>query len=145
MRDQRESISATELAKLGLCEVRLQLDARYGQGRASRVQEQYKVRGREVHARALAAAEHAAPPRDSRCFIATALYGAHAPETEALRCWRDRFLRQHGLGRIVIRVYYAVSPPLAGYLLRHPGLAAGVRRVLDRLVAAVVRTDIPTC
>jgi len=50
---------------------------------------------------------------DRRCFVASALFGEDAPETEALRQFRDDVLARTTSGRIFIECYYRVSPPIA--------------------------------
>lgn len=70
----------------------------------------------------------------SACFIATAVYGdALAPEVCALRRFRDQRLLPYRLGRVAVRGYYRVSPPVADWLSEHPRAARRVRVVLDRL------------
>lgn len=46
------------------------------------------------------------------CFIATAAFGTamHA-DVDCLRQYRDRVLLQHRLGRVLVALYYRVSPP----------------------------------
>ncbi|MGH8463059.1 MAG: CFI-box-CTERM domain-containing protein [Pseudomonas sp.] len=77
--------------------------------------------------------------RDSRCFIATAVYGPEAPQTEELRAFRDRTLMRSALGRAFVRCYYRLSPPVAAGLSRHPRLAAPVRTGLDAMRCVVGR------
>lgn len=74
---------------------------------------------------------------DSRCFIASQVYGAQAVETDALRAWRDRVLVPSLAGRAFIRLYYFVSPSLVWLLMRSPRLTLGLRKVLDVLVKRV--------
>lgn len=71
---------------------------------------------------------------DRRCFIATAIYGADAPETVFLRSWRDSRLMPAAAGRFAVRIYYALSPRLVPILSRWPCLAALIRAVLDGLL-----------
>ncbi|MDC0709499.1 hypothetical protein POL68_13600 [Stigmatella sp. ncwal1] len=66
----------------------------------------------------------------SSCFVATAAFGAHAPELVAFRAFRDEVLRHHGIGRAFIRGYYRHGPGLAEWVVRHPRVKAGVRGVL---------------
>ena len=48
---------------------------------------------------------------DRGCYIATAVYGSYdCPEVWTLRRFRDQKLARNPLGRVFIRVYYAVSP-----------------------------------
>ncbi|RUM34790.1 MAG: hypothetical protein DSY50_05870, partial [Desulfobulbus sp.] len=50
----------------------------------------------------------------SGCFIATAAYGtSFAEEIDVLRNWRDDFLEASYPGRLFIRTYYSLSPPVA--------------------------------
>lgn len=76
-------------------------------------------------------------PPSCPCFIATACYGsAFAPEVNALRRFRDRCLMTWFGGRAFVRGYYAVSPPIADWLRRHPRAR---RLVRERFVAPLVR------
>lgn len=62
-----------------------------------------------------------ATQKKSGCFIATAALGSDvAPEVLTLSAFRDRFLSSFFIGRIFIRVYYKISPPLATWLTYRP-------------------------
>ena len=51
------------------------------------------------------------------CFIATAAYGSYLhPHVKSLRDFRDRRLVTNRAGRLFVKAYYAVSPPVAGYI-----------------------------
>lgn len=76
--------------------------------------------------------------QDRRCFIATAVYGPDAAETDFLRTWRDRALMPSMAGRAAVFLYYRVSPLLLPILERHTRLAHAVRALLDRLVRFLV-------
>jgi len=53
----------------------------------------------------------------SGCFIATAVYGdGMAIEVILLRQYRDQKLMVYGWGRLLVKLYYIVSPPLAHLL-----------------------------
>jgi tetratricopeptide (TPR) repeat protein len=55
----------------------------------------------------------------SGCFIATAVYGSEeCVEVERLRRFRDSCLMTTGVGRLLVRFYYVVSPPIARLLSR---------------------------
>ncbi len=76
-------------------------------------------------------------PGDSRCFVATAVYGGSHPSTGILREWRDRVLMKSRGGRLLVGAYYRVSPALLPVLRRHPALASVIRRALDWVVRRV--------
>jgi hypothetical protein len=66
----------------------------------------------------------------SKCFIATACYSPNAQEVLDLRTFRDEILATLTGGRQFIRIYEAMSPPFANYLLRHPAVSRAVRRLV---------------
>lgn len=62
------------------------------------------------------------------CFVATAAYGAPwATRVQALRWFRDLYLKSNPVGRALVRFYYDTSPPLARLLAASP-LARSVTR-----------------
>ena len=75
--------------------------------------------------------------RDSRCFIASQVYGATAPETDALRAWRDAVLTPSRAGRAFVSAYYTLSPALVQILKRSPALTRFARRCLDAIVRRI--------
>ncbi len=65
------------------------------------------------------------------CFIATAAYGSPlAPQVDVLRMFREHYLRPHVPGRILIRVYETVSPPVAEMIRSSDPLRLVVRVML---------------
>ena len=56
--------------------------------------------------------------KELRCFIATAVYGKGSDEVEYLRNFRDHYLYSTEIGRILISLYYIISPPIANLLVR---------------------------
>ena len=69
-----------------------------------------------------------------KCYIATAVYGSYdAPQVLVLRRFRDEVLEESVLGRIFIKTYYRLSPPLARQLKNKRCLNASVRRFLDKI------------
>jgi hypothetical protein len=76
----------------------------------------------------------------SNCFITTAAAGA-GPTLDSLRGFRADVMRPTRSGRALLRVYEAISPPIAATLDRHPDSAATrlVRRLVDRCGALADR------
>lgn len=78
------------------------------------------------------------PASSSRkCFIATEIYGANAPQTDTLRRWRDQALLPHYWGRAFVSTYYAISPRLVPVVNRYEWIRASVKLVLDKIVTVV--------
>ncbi|QRD71769.1 hypothetical protein H8Z72_22745 (plasmid) [Xanthomonas citri pv. citri] len=73
------------------------------------------------------------------CFVASAVYGFHDARTDELRRFRDVVLLKSAWSAWTVRLYYAVSPPLARWLTARPLAAAGVRWCLDATRACLVR------
>ena len=70
----------------------------------------------------------------NNCFIATAIYGIDAPETNALRQWRDSKLMSHFAGRTVVAMYYAISPSIARIIVNNKHIHFVAKSLLDRVV-----------
>lgn len=69
---------------------------------------------------------------DGLCFVSTAAYGAAwLPQVQALRWFRDAYLKTSPIGRDFVRFYYTFSPPIAGVIARQPVLRGMVRVVLQ--------------
>ena len=69
----------------------------------------------------------------STCFIATAVFEARSPEVRTLRRFRDHQLLSNTPGRLLVKAYYRLSPPLALRLAGAPRAAAAVRMALRGL------------
>ena len=75
----------------------------------------------------------------SACFITTATAG-EGPTLDTLRGFRDDAMARTPPGRALVRLYYAVSPPVAATLERHPdSRTAGVVRWLVERCASLAR------
>lgn len=76
----------------------------------------------------------------SQCFIATAAYGHPlANEIHALRRWRDNSLSKGGIGRLLIAVYYKVSPAIAVRVAKSSAARSLVRRLISVLLRVIPR------
>jgi cold shock CspA family protein len=73
------------------------------------------------------------------CFIASAVYGdAMAIEVDTLRYIRDHQLKTRILGRVFVKIYYYISPPLAVFIKFHPKLSRTIRAMLDCIIECCV-------
>lgn len=72
-----------------------------------------KTTAEEVIKSARLAAESTQNNKTGGCYIATCVYGSYdCPEVWTLRRYRDQVLRHSFVGRLFIKVYYALSPIL---------------------------------
>jgi hypothetical protein len=78
------------------------------------------------------------------CFLASAVYPPFAVELHLLRKFRDEYLRPYWFGRQVIWIYYRLSPPVAGWLRRHPRAASAVRCMLSSAITHTFPPNYPT-
>lgn len=143
-------VAATTLAQLGSCETRQDLDRRYGERTTVEV-ERLRQDGRrhheDFHERATRSHNQPQAPvvlrrTDSRCFIATAVYGLDDQRTNELRRFRDSVLLRSRLGRSLVWSYYRVSPPIAWWLQRDRFSARIARPLLD-LIRLVATRSVP--
>lgn len=72
----------------------------------------------------------------SGCYIASACYGNEfAPEVLHLKLFRDNILAKNYFGRLFIKTYYLVSPPIAEKLKNKEKLNAFIRnQILNKIV-----------
>jgi len=71
---------------------------------------------------------------DKRCYVASYLYGVEDPRTETLRQFRDNTLQCSPGGRVLIAVYYRLSPMVIKISKRASWIDRVLRRIVDRLV-----------
>lgn len=69
------------------------------------------------------------------CFIATAAFGSPVEQhVTLLKEFRDDFLLTNAPGKLFVKTYYALSPPLADFISRHENLKLVVRILLYPLI-----------
>ncbi|AJQ27562.1 CFI-box-CTERM domain-containing protein [Pelosinus fermentans] len=68
--------------------------------------------------------------KDKRCFIATAVFGIDAIETNILRQFRDNHLIPYTLGRMFTSLYYSISPYIVIVIDKYPVLMIPIRAAL---------------
>lgn len=138
MKKNKGFLSATTIAQTSFCEKQMVLDKQYGKLETD-IQRQRKERGDEEHLRHHLTAQKFGSPRDSRCFIASEIYGNTAPETEALRLFRDTRLMTSSVGKLLTSIYYDLSPSIVLLLKKHPTLKRITKRMTDWIVRKVSR------
>ena len=74
----------------------------------------------------------------SFCFIATAGFGEATGEVGILCQFRDQCLKTNPLGRMFVKAYYTVSPPIADFIAENETLKEATRVALKPLVAVAV-------
>jgi tetratricopeptide (TPR) repeat protein len=79
--------------------------------------------------------EKTRPLKAEPCFVATRLFGPGAPETLALRAFRERTLRATTVGRVFIAWYRRLGPALAALAPDNPVLP-----VFRHLISLLFRT-----
>lgn len=83
---------------------------------------------------------HTQSKNDGFCFIATACYGNYnSPEVIVLRDYRDNILLKTKFGRIIVKVYYFLSPPFAKLLFKSESLKKFVRlNILSPIISRII-------
>ena len=131
-------VTATELAECCVCEQRVLFDRRRGRRRIAETVQRMRA-GEAAHA-ALHREALRQQAADARCFVATALWGATDPRTQALRAWRDRWLLRRWWGPTMVALYYLTSPWLVCLMVRAPRcrsiVGAGLSRIAGRFACA---------
>lgn len=77
----------------------------------------------------------------NNCFIATAVYGYDAYETNVLRAWRDTYLLKRKWGVLFVVIYYKVSPKLVRIIDGKKLFHKLIKFCLDNFVKLVDRSN----
>ncbi|WP_230946671.1 CFI-box-CTERM domain-containing protein [Burkholderia cepacia] len=129
----RKYHTITRIVDTVYCEQKATFDRQYGDARPLSVRAKAAA-GTFEHVRFQVEGKTRAAV-DRRCFIATAVYGEDARETNFLRSWRDRVLLSSVVGRLLTACYYLMSPRVARALERSPRAARVLRIGLDCIVS----------
>ena len=138
-RKKSRTISASELAQMGVCERLVVFEHKYGK-RPSPEQREGIQRGLIEHERFYQDGIQTSAKR-GRCYIATLVYG-ESRETTTLRLFREQVLRPYTLGRGLIKLYYRTAPGICLCLEHWPWLqpvAGWILRPLVRLADHMLR------
>ena len=125
------SVSASDLAQMGLCERLVVFEHRYGK-RCFPEQRAAIERGRREHERFYREGRIASTPPGRR-FIATMVFG-EGPETQTLREFGDQVLRRGPTGRRLIATYYRIARGVCKLLERQPWAHSVLRIALRPVV-----------
>lgn len=131
-----KSVSASELAQMGVCERLVVFEHRYGK-RHTASQHAAIRHGLKEHDQFYQDGVRMSA-RKGRCYIATLMFGT-AQETTTLRIFRDQVLRPNATGRWLIVMYYKTAPGVCAMLERWPWLQPIVRAMLRPVVWAASR------
>ena len=137
------TVWASELADAQVCEQRMVFRKQYGR-RETPAQQARMNQGSRAHQVLLRQSLRLNPKADSSrqpspCFIATAVFGEVAPETECFRAYRDRHLANSTAGRLFIQFYYWISPTIAAGLARSPRSRQIAKPILLAILALIQR------
>lgn len=131
---KKKSTPVTAFSEVAVCERRVYLRAKLGERTTVEIERQ-RAQGRRLHKRA--ESQQAPHKADARCFVASAVYGPDAWQTNRLRRFRDEVLTPTVSGRLLTRAYYLLSPPFAHLARRAGPVRAVARRALDALIRSL--------
>ncbi len=132
---QKKPWTVSEVVAAEYCEQKAVFDKEYGDRPAPHVQ-RARTEGSQDHTR-FERQGRSRLAKDRRCFVATAVFGSDAPETEFLRQWRDRHLMPTFSGQAFVKVYYALSPALVSLASVVPASSAVLRWILARIIRVI--------
>lgn len=136
MRKKEKPWSVNEIVAAEYCEQKAVFERQYGDRPSPKIH-QARKRGDLDHKSFERQGYRQQARQDRRCFIASAVFGSEAPQTDFLRSWRDQALIPTVLGRALVKLYYRTSPPLACLITIIPGCSQLVRRLLKVFIRLV--------
>lgn len=131
-------LSATDLAAMAYCDAKVLLDKTHGEA-VTQQQAARRHEGNLEHARFHRDVVRHHNRKPAPCYIASRLYGLEDPRTNELRRFRNTYLMPSAAGRMLVRVYYALSPRLAAAIP-----AGGRLETLGIVALDIVRSLLPT-
>ncbi len=121
-------ISASDAGRARFCPKYLHL--KYSGAEISQLALLARQRGDRAHTQFNKSIES----EDKRCFIATHLYGVDDQRTVLLRNFRDRRLMTNWSGRLLIKVYYRLSPYLVSTCQANSIMDVLVRKTVNHII-----------
>ena len=76
---------------------------------------------------------------DSRCYIASYLYGVNDERTNRLRRFRDTVLIPHRSGRFLIDLYYLISPRLVSLAKKSKFVERAIAGVVNQIITRLIK------
>lgn len=133
-----QSLSVTTIAQAAFCENQVYLDHKYGKQKTKASTERME-KGNEEHDRHHKnILKHSTQNKtDSRCFIASEIYGQNAHQTNQLRAFRDGYLLNNSTGRAFVSLYYFISPMLIKPIRKYPILSSTCKRVINSILRGI--------
>ncbi|VAW52336.1 hypothetical protein MNBD_GAMMA05-179 [hydrothermal vent metagenome] len=123
-------VSASDVGRAAYCPHYLELKNRGV--KASRQAEASRARGNASHD------ELNRIVQDKCCYIASYLYGIDDERTDALRSFRDNTLMRHRPGKVLVNIYYSLSPILITISSRCPAADRCLRYMVNGIVKRVL-------
>ena len=123
-------VSASEVGRAAFCPHYLELKNKGV--KASRHAEVARARGDASHDELNRMAQ------DKRCYIASHLYGIDDVRTEALRSYRDNALLRYRPGKVLVNIYYSLSPTLVTISSHSPAAERCLRYMVNGIVKRVM-------
>lgn len=126
-------VSASDAGRASYCPHYLQLNQ--SGARVSDEARRARARGEKSHEILNDRAE------DTRCFIATHLYGPYDERTVMLRKYRDKVLKKTMFGRMFIILYYQLSPALVRISMKSPVVSKSMSVLVNSITKFIQARD----